>query len=212
MQKSLDADLNIIQRSGIEIQVDPITSDLNIIQKLDDEPNDVGGLSSAELKAKFDEAGNTIKEYINNTLIPQVLSQGATEAQRQANETQRQTNEAGRVSAESGRAQAEAAREAAQAAFFNGISAAANTRSPGSAATASAVRTGNSFHLVLGIPQGIQGPEGKQGPPGLNGAALAGDGLFAFNVSAAGHLVVSYTGDSPPDFSVNGSGHLILTL
>ena len=30
--------------------------DLNIIQKLDDEPNDVGGLTAAELKAKFDEA------------------------------------------------------------------------------------------------------------------------------------------------------------
>lgn len=40
-----------------------------IIQKLDDEPNDVGGLSAAQLKAKFDEGGEQIKEYINNTLL-----------------------------------------------------------------------------------------------------------------------------------------------
>lgn len=50
-------------------------NDLNIIQLLDDEPNDVGGLSSAELKAKFDEAGNTIKEWLNGEHIPELLEQ-----------------------------------------------------------------------------------------------------------------------------------------
>jgi len=50
--------------------------DLNIIQKLDDEPNDVGGLSAEELKAKFDEAGNAIKKYLNETLIPQLDAEG----------------------------------------------------------------------------------------------------------------------------------------
>lgn len=35
--------------------------DMNIISKLDDEPNDVGGLSAAALKAKFDLAGNLLK-------------------------------------------------------------------------------------------------------------------------------------------------------
>lgn len=48
------------------------SKDMAIIQKLDDEPNDVGGLSAAELKAKFDEGGEAIKEYINNTLLPNV--------------------------------------------------------------------------------------------------------------------------------------------
>ena len=43
---------------------------------LDDEPNDVGGMSSAELKAKFDEAANTIKTYINETLIPELAGTG----------------------------------------------------------------------------------------------------------------------------------------
>lgn len=45
--------------------------DMNIVQQLDDEPNDVGGLTAAELKAKFDEGGNAVKTYINGTLIPE---------------------------------------------------------------------------------------------------------------------------------------------
>ena len=41
------------------------TADLNIIQALDDEPNDVGGLSSAQLKEKFDTSGNTLQTFVN---------------------------------------------------------------------------------------------------------------------------------------------------
>lgn len=44
--------------------------DVNIISKLDDEPNDVGGLSAAELKAEFDKAGGLLKAFINETLLP----------------------------------------------------------------------------------------------------------------------------------------------
>lgn len=44
--------------------------DIQIISKLADEPNDVGGLSSDELKAKFDEASGLIKAFINDTLLP----------------------------------------------------------------------------------------------------------------------------------------------
>lgn len=54
-----------------------LTTDLNIIQALDDEPNDVGGLSAAELKAKFDEAANIIKTYLNSTLIAEMEDNGA---------------------------------------------------------------------------------------------------------------------------------------
>ena len=49
-----------------------LSDDLNIIQALDDEPNDVGGLSAQELKAKFDEAGNTIKTYLNDTFLTEL--------------------------------------------------------------------------------------------------------------------------------------------
>ena len=121
MAQKLDADLNIIQRSGIEIQIDPLTKDLNIIQALDDEPNDVGGMSAQELKETFDRAGNIIKDYINDSLIPQVLGADATEQQReeneeqrQANEAQRQENEAQRKANETARQEAESAREAAE--------------------------------------------------------------------------------------------------
>ena len=40
--------------------------DMNIISKLDDEPNDVGGLSAASLKAKFDLAGHLLKKALND--------------------------------------------------------------------------------------------------------------------------------------------------
>lgn len=50
--------------------IEKFTDDLNIISALDDEPNDVGGLTAQELKAKFDEAGLTIQKYINETLLP----------------------------------------------------------------------------------------------------------------------------------------------
>ena len=49
-----------------------LTKDLDIIQKLDDEPNDVGGLTAAELKKKFDDSGNAIKDYLNETLVPEL--------------------------------------------------------------------------------------------------------------------------------------------
>lgn len=91
--------------------------DMKIISALDDEPNDVGGLTAAELKAKFDEGGEAIKRYINDTLIPAVVADGATEEHRaeaeaarvaaeqtrQSNEATRQANETSRISAENAR-------------------------------------------------------------------------------------------------------------
>lgn len=56
----------------------PFNEDLNIISKLDDEPNDTQGLTPAELKARFDLAGNRIQAYINGTLLPEV--EGAIES------------------------------------------------------------------------------------------------------------------------------------
>lgn len=128
MSEKLSADLNIIQSAPIELEL--LDGDLNIIQKLDDEPNDVGGLTSAELKAKFDESGNIIKKYINETLIPAVLAEDATEESRkqaeaarvaaeqtrQTNEETRKSNETARVTAEGNRATAEGARANAETA------------------------------------------------------------------------------------------------
>lgn len=91
--------------------------DMKIISALDDEPNDVGGLTAAELKAKFDEGGEALKRYINDTLIPAVVADGATEEHRaeaeaarvaaekmrQSNEETRKANEMSRISAENAR-------------------------------------------------------------------------------------------------------------
>jgi len=54
------------------MSITPMTDNLNIIAALDNEPNDVGGLTAEQLKAKFDEAGNKIKKYINESLIPEL--------------------------------------------------------------------------------------------------------------------------------------------
>lgn len=120
-QKRLEQDLNFIQQAPLEIQM--FEGDMNIIQKLDDEPNDVGGLTSAELKAEFDKAGNTIKTYINETLIPAILSEDATEkeriaaeAARKQAETERDAAETLRLSAEQERLSAEEARKTAETA------------------------------------------------------------------------------------------------
>ena len=139
--------------------------DTDVIKQLDDEPNDVGGLTAAELKAAFDAAGDGLKDYLNETLIPQIIAADATEqaragaervretqeAQRQANETVRQSNETTRQTQEAAREAAEAARanensgivaqataqaeRAAQAADFADDSAAAAGDSASAAAT-----------------------------------------------------------------------------
>jgi hypothetical protein len=48
------------------------TSNTDIIQALADLPNDTGGLTAAQLKAKFDEVGGLLKAYLNNTLIAEL--------------------------------------------------------------------------------------------------------------------------------------------
>ena len=104
MSLQFNENLNAISGSdNLEIQL--LDGDLNIIAKLDDEPNDVGGLTSAELKAKFDEAGNTIQKYINETLIPAVVADDATEAARAAAEQGRVTAEETRQTNETARQQ-----------------------------------------------------------------------------------------------------------
>ena len=115
---TMNDDLNILQNLAIPA----FEEDVDVIQKLDDEPNDVGGLSAAELKAKFDEAGNRIKTYLNETLVPSI-SETVAEAEKRAEaeaarvlaEEQRVTAEQARVSSEAEREQAEAERRAGEA-------------------------------------------------------------------------------------------------
>lgn len=105
-----DSDMNIIQ----SLVIPSLDADLDIIQKLDDEPNDVGGMTAQELKAEFDKAGNLVKNYLNETLLPALSDTVAEEEVRAAAEAQRVSNEAGRVSAEALRTSAEEARAEAE--------------------------------------------------------------------------------------------------
>lgn len=58
------------------MSIQQFEKNMGIISALDDEPNDVGGMTSAELKAKFDEGGMSIKEYINTVLLPALEALG----------------------------------------------------------------------------------------------------------------------------------------
>ena len=50
------------------------SGDADVISQLSDQPNDNDGLSADQLKAKFDQFGATFKEYVNETLIPELES------------------------------------------------------------------------------------------------------------------------------------------
>lgn len=180
MSEKLSADLNIIQSAPIELEL--LDGDLNIIQKLDDEPNDVGGLTSAELKAKFDESGNIIKKYINETLIPAVLAEDATEesrkqaeAARVAAEQVRQSNEAARQNAEAQRVSAENARNVWEDYSSSKAYAVGNkVASAGSSYLCIKPCTGiappNAEYWRLIAAKGDTGAQGAQGPQGPQGA------------------------------------------
>ena len=56
-----------------------LTEDLNKVQALDDQPNANGGLTAAQVKAVFDDAGNAIKDFINDILTEEIAVQFATQ-------------------------------------------------------------------------------------------------------------------------------------
>lgn len=60
--------------------IEKFNKNMAIIASLDDEPNDVGGMTSAELKNKFDEGGKAIQTYMNETLIPALENLGVETA------------------------------------------------------------------------------------------------------------------------------------
>lgn len=101
MAQTLEYNASINQVSAVTIPV--FDEDMDIIQKLDDEPNDVGGLTAAQLKAEFDAAGKRTQDYINNELIPVLVSEAMTEASRANAEAERVANEQERVRNEEAR-------------------------------------------------------------------------------------------------------------
>ena len=60
--------------------IEKFNKNMAIIAALDDEPNDVGGMTSAELKNKFDEGGKALQTYMNEILIPALENLGVETA------------------------------------------------------------------------------------------------------------------------------------
>lgn len=56
------------------MEITPFSGNVNVIQALSDRPNATDGLTAAQLKAKYDEAANLIKTYLNGTLIPELAA------------------------------------------------------------------------------------------------------------------------------------------
>ena len=188
MAQNLNEDLNIVANSSLEIEL--LGDDLNIIQKLDDEPNDVGGMTAAELKETFDKAGNIIKDYINTKLIPAVIADDATEEARQ---------------------RAEAARSVWEPYDPEKTYAPMNK-----------VEYEGSSYICTEECTGVLPGEGAQwtliasrgsiGPPGKDGFVTNGEGLYGFHINEDGDLILTYEGDTPPDYAINAAGELILTV
>lgn len=125
--------------------------------------------------------------------------------------------------ANTARTGAEAARDAAREAkqAVEDLTVSAVTLPPGSEATAVKTPPGGPLNILFGIPRGEQGAtgatgaQGIQGPPGrdgTNGVAVPEAGQYAFYVNAAGHLILSYTGNTAPDFTIRENGHLYLNI
>ena len=173
----------------LELNIPMFDDDMDIIAKLDDEPNAVGGLSAAELKAEFDRPGKTIQKYLNETLVPSLIGTVAEESVRAQNEYVRVTNENQRIANEEAREKAEQAREdktsgivaqateqakkaeeqAKLAGQVKSMQAEAETLPAGSEATAKTEEENGRLVLKLGLPRGETGPRGKEGPPGPRG-------------------------------------------
>lgn len=212
MEKQLTADLNVVANSNLEIQL--LDGDLNIIQKLDDEPNDVGGLTSAELKSKFDESGNIIKKYINETLIPAVLTDDATEESRKQAEAARVAAEQGRVTAEEGRVSAETARAAAEQARSEAESSrvsAENAREAAETARADetagivARATGQANAAASSASQAAVSEQGARDAAGTaNNAAYTANGAAAAASSSAAQAQSSAATAAQSAASVDG--------
>ena len=59
---------------------------------------------------------------------------------------------------------------------------------------------------------GKDGAPGEKGDTGPAGALVEADGMYGFRIDETGHLILSYTGNVPPNISINSAGHLILTV
>ena len=75
----------------------------------------------------------------------------------------------------------------------------ANTGTPAVTVTETGTTAAPVFNFAFSNLKGAKGDKGDSG-------------LMAFEVDNNGHLIMYYSGDTPPDFEINANGHLIYTL
>jgi hypothetical protein len=169
-------------------------------------------------------AVDTVSSYVTTASnAAQTATNAATTATGKADDA-----EASALSASGSASTAVAAKDA-----IVNMTVSASTVAAGNPATVTKTEIGGIVNLAFGLPtgatgsQGIQGPagpQGVQGPRGDTGTAVAVEtsGAYYFHVDndsesqTYGHLFLTYSGDTAPDFSIPTSGeyagHLIWTV
>lgn len=208
MAECFDADMRIVENSGVSDawlrDALSLREDMEIIQKLHDEPNDEDGLSAAQLKALFDKAGLTIQRYINDTLIPQVVASHATETQRNDQEAARTEAETQRVEAERERQSAEEVRATAEVRRVRNE----EDRAAAEAAreTAEAERRAVSEEVVERAQAAARRAEEVE----CVKVHDVGAGVFAVYVNPQGYLMLAVDpGQEPPRLELDEEGYLL---
>lgn len=158
------------------------TADVSFISKLDNDPSDDRGMTPALLKERFDAGSNTIKNFLNSTLIPELNSEIA-----------------GKLSA--GMLMSALA-EAKASGDFDGRNAQLRMSGEFIEWRTEGVHEWEKLFSLADL-------RGERGYPGI---AVETSGIFAFTVSPEGHLILSYTGDDAPGLSINEGGHLIFSF
>ena len=176
-----------------------------------------GRISGAQWKQY---ATDTVSSYVDTaTAAADTASGAATTA----------TNKAADASAYATSAGNSASTATAAKQAILDMTVAAETVAAGNPATVTKTESGGVVLLTFGLPTGAtgsqgpvgpQGPQGVQGPRGDTGTAVAvpTEGMYYFSVDNNsesqnyGHLFLTYTGDTAPNFSINNEGHLIWTV
>ncbi|MBP5460706.1 MAG: hypothetical protein J6Y20_01075 [Lachnospiraceae bacterium] len=142
-----------------------------------------------------------------------------------ATATQAATNAGNSATAAAGSA---STAEAAAAAIL-GMQVTSEVQAAGTTPTLSRSESGGVVTLHFGLAPGAQGPQGVQGPAGPQGdtqiinytsnyytaSVQPGTGSIYFDVDNSGHLILTYAGDTAPDYSIdfdsasNTYGHLL---
>jgi hypothetical protein len=158
-----------------------LTDDLNVIQGLDNYPPDDPGMTPALLKAKFDQAPNAIKTYINDVLLPELEAGCIASIERTSGDGSAGTTDTYTITYQDDSTDtftvyngADGATGAAGADGADGAAATitigtVTTGAPGSSATVTNVGTENAAVLDFSIPQGAKGDKGDKGDTGATG-------------------------------------------